>query len=374
MNPDLILLGISLMIWGVGEGMFFIFQPLYLQQLGANPVTIGVILGVAAIAMAVAHIPAGYLADRIGRKPLLVAAWFIALFATWIMALSPTLPLFVLGMMIYNLTTFVSSPLNSYITAARGRLSVGRAITTVFALYNTGAILGPWLGGQVGQHFGLRTIYIIAGFAFIISTIILLFIKSQPVEKHMSEEIINTKLIDRRFITYQSVIFLAGFSMYLSQPLSSNYLQNQQQLSLNSIGILGSISSIGIVVLNLSLGRLNEYVGFLLGQLCVCLFNLILWQMLGFPWFCMAYFLVGGYRTARSLATAQTRNLVHKSRMGVAYGITETVGALAVIIASPIAGFLYNINPVLIYIAGFFLVIFSMITSYRFLPRSEIST
>jgi MFS family permease len=374
MNPDLILLGISLMIWGVGEGMFFIFQPLYLQQLGADPVTIGVILGVAAIAMAIAHIPAGYLADRIGRKPLLVAAWFIAVFATWIMALSPALPLFVLGMMIYNLTTFVSSPLNSYITAARGKLSVGRAITTVTALYSTGAILGPWLGGQVGQHFGLRTIYMIAGIAFIISTIILLFIKSQPIEKHLSEEIINIKLIDRRFITYQSVIFLAGFSMYLSQPLSSNYLQNQQQLSLNSIGILGSISSIGIVVLNLSLGRLNEYVGFLLGQLCVCIFNLILWQTLGFPWFCLAYFLVGGYRTSRSLATAQTRNLVHKSRMGVAYGITETVGSLAVILASPIAGFLYNINPVLMYIAGFFLVIISMITSSRFLPHSTIST
>jgi MFS family permease len=374
MNPDLILLGISLMIWGVGEGMFFIFQPLYLQQLGADPVTIGVILGVAAIAMAIAHIPAGYLADRIGRKPLLVAAWFIAVFATWIMALSPALPLFVLGMMIYNLTTFVSSPLNSYITSARGKLSVGRAITTVTALYSTGAILGPWLGGQVGQHFGLRTIYMIAGIAFIISTIILLFIKSQPIEKHLSEEIINIKLIDRRFITYQSVIFLAGFSMYLSQPLSSNYLQNQQQLSLNSIGILGSISSIGIVVLNLSLGRLNEYVGFLLGQLCVCIFNLILWQTLGFPWFCLAYFLVGGYRTSRSLATAQTRNLVHKSRMGVAYGITETVGSLAVILASPIAGFLYNINPVLMYIAGFFLVIISMITSSRFLPHSTIST
>ena len=122
MSRDLILLGISLMTWGVGEGMFFIFQPLYLQQLGANPVTIGTILGAAGIAMAVAHIPAGHLADRIGRKPLLVAAWFTAMLATWVMALAPSLPLFVFGMMIYNLTAFVSSPMNSYITAARGKV------------------------------------------------------------------------------------------------------------------------------------------------------------------------------------------------------------------------------------------------------------
>ncbi len=78
MSRDLILLGFSLMTWGVGEGMFFIFQPLYLQQLGANPVTIGAIFGAAGIAMTVAHIPAGHLADRIGRKPLLLASWILA--------------------------------------------------------------------------------------------------------------------------------------------------------------------------------------------------------------------------------------------------------------------------------------------------------
>jgi MFS transporter, DHA1 family, tetracycline resistance protein len=372
MSPDLILLGISLMIWGVGEGMFFIFQPLYLQQLGASPVTIGVILGAAAISMAIAHIPAGHLADRIGRKPLLIAAWITGTLATWIMALAPSLPFFVIGMIGYNLTTFVSSPMSSYITAARGRLSVGRALTMVSALYSTGAILGPWLGGQVGQRYGLRSIYIIAGCVFILSTIVLLFIKGQPIEKHDGEINNNRKLVDRRFVTYQSVIFLAGFSMYLAQPLSSNYLHNQQQLSINSIGILGSITSIGIVILNLGLGSLNAQIGFVLGQLSVCIFNLILWHATNFPWFCLAYFLVGGYRTSRSLATAQTRILVHQSRMGLAYGITETVGAFAIIFASPIAGLLYEINPTSMYIVGFCLIIISMMVSSRFIPRPEV--
>lgn len=371
MNPDLILLSISLMIWGVGEGMFFIFQPLYLQQLGANPVTIGAILGAAGIAMTVAHIPAGHLADRIGRKPLLMAAWIMGMLATWVMALAPSLPFFVIGMMFYNLTAFVSSPMNSYITAARGRLSVGRAITMVLALYNSGAILGPWLGGQIGQRLGLRTIYIAAGFAFILSLIFLLFIKNQPIEKHDPDESNNSRLVNQQFVTFLSVIFLAGFSMYLAQPLSSNYLQNQHHLSLDSIGILGSISSIGMVILNLGLGSLKARLGYLLGQLSVCIFTLILWQATSFPWFGLAFFLSGGYRLARSLVTAQTRNLVHQSRMGLAYGITETVGASAVILASPVAGFLYEINPSMMYIVGFCLILISLLISARFIPRQD---
>ena len=372
MSRDLILLGFSLMTWGVGEGMFFIFQPLYLQQLGANPVTIGVIFGVAGIAMTVPHILAGHLADRIGRKPLLLVSWIVAMLATWSMALAPSLALFVTGMLVYNLTAFVSSPLNSYITAARGKLSVGRAITMISALYNIGAVIGPWLGGQVGERFGLRTIYLIAGSLFIASLIILLFIKSQPVEQLDPNENGNGRIVNRRFVTYLSVIFLAGFSMYLAQPLSSNYLQNQQQLTLESIGILGSISGLGIVALNLGLGNLKAHIGYLLGQLAVAIFALILWRGTSFPWFCLGYFLLGGYRFARSLATAQTRYLVHQSRMGLAYGITETVGSSAIILAPPVAGLLYEINPQLMYIVGFCLIIISILVSARLIPRPDV--
>jgi DHA1 family tetracycline resistance protein-like MFS transporter len=373
MSRDLILLGISLMTWGVGEAMFFIFQPLYLQQLGANPVGIGVIFGAAGIAMTVAHIPAGHLADRIGRRPLLRVSWVLGAIATWMMALAPSLTFFVFGMLVYNLTAFVSSPLSSYITAARGNLSVGRALTMISALYNVGAVIGPWLGGQVGERYGLKTIYVIAGSLFIVSLLVLLFIKPQPVEVRDANESANGRFLNRRFVTYLAVIFMAGFSMYLAQPLSSNYLQNQQHLSLDLIGILGSISGLGIVVLNLGLGNLKAHIGYILGQFAVALFTLILWRETSFAWFCVGYFLIGGYRFARSLATAQTRSLVHQSRMGLAYGITETVGSSAIILAPPVAGFLYEINPPLMYVVGFCLIILSIGISARFIPRPEIS-
>jgi hypothetical protein len=324
--------------------------------------------------MTVAHIPAGHLADRIGRKPLLLTSWIVAMLATWMMALSPSLPFFVIGLLMYNLTAFVSSPLSSYITAARDKLSVARALTIVSAFYNGGALLGPWLGGQVGERFGLRTIYFIAGGIFIFSLIILLFIKSQPVEVVSADDQGNVKFIDRKFVTFLGVILLAGFSMYLAQPLSANYLQNQQGFSLESIGILGSITSAGIVILNLVLGNFNPFTGYLLGQLFVALFTIIMWKGTSFAWYCVGYFLVGGFRMARSLATALTKNLVHQARMGLAFGITETVGSSAVILASPIAGYLYQIQPTLMYIVGFCLILLSMVVSTLFIPRPQPET
>jgi MFS family permease len=155
MSRDLLFFAITLFTWGIGESMFFIFQPLYLQHLGASPLQIGTILGAMGIALAAAHIPAGYLADRLGRRPLIWAAWLLGTIAAWAMALAPSLPLFISGMLLYNLTAFVSSPMNSYITAARGNLSIARVLTFVSATYNAGAIIGPWLGGQIAERYNL---------------------------------------------------------------------------------------------------------------------------------------------------------------------------------------------------------------------------
>ncbi len=105
--------------------MFFNFSPIYMEQLGSDPQQIGVILGAFGAAMAITHIPAGRLADRFGRRPLLIAAWAMGLTATVVMALARDLPLFVAGLLVYGLTAFVSSPLSSYVTAARGTLDGG---------------------------------------------------------------------------------------------------------------------------------------------------------------------------------------------------------------------------------------------------------
>ncbi len=126
MNRDLLITSISLMVWGLGEGLFFIFQPLYLQQLGADPLMIGGILGAVGLAMAAAQVPAGYLADRIGSRPLMWVAWVIGLLAAGGMALATTLPLFVISMLLYSLTAFVSTPMNRYIAITRGKWGVGR--------------------------------------------------------------------------------------------------------------------------------------------------------------------------------------------------------------------------------------------------------
>ncbi len=363
MSRDLVWIALSLFTWGLGESAFFTFQPLYLQQLGANPVQIGAILGGYGLMAALAHIPAGYLADRIGRRPLMLAAWIQGAVAAWLLALANSLPLFVLGMFIYGMTAYVSAPMSSYVTNARGSWSVGRALTLTTATYSSGAIIGPMIGGLIGQRLGYRPIFLFGAVLFILSNIFIFLIHSQPTEKHEAGHGVRDLLVNRRYLIFLSVYILAIFSMYLPQPLSPNFLQNQRSLSLVQIGQLSSINSTGIIVIALILGRMEARTGYLVAQASVALFSVILWKATGMFWFGTGYFLLGGFRAARSLAMAHIRGLVSSSGMGLAYGVAETGGSLALVLAPALAGILYDRIPEGMYIVAAGLVGFSLLVS-----------
>lgn len=349
MGRDLILMAFALTTWGIGEGAFVGFQTLYLQELGADPLRIGTIIGGFGLAASLAHIPAGYLSDRLGRRPLLWVAWIIGAIAAWIMATANSLAVFVAGMMLYGITAFVISPLNSYITAARGRWSVGRVLTLISATYNTGAILGPLLGGMIGERYGYQKIFLFSACVFILSTLIILFIRPQPVDTPEPEEKGKNLIRNRRYLYFIFAYSLATFAMYLPQPLSPNFLQNHRGLGPAQIGQLYSISSVGIVILNLLLGQLNARIGYLIGQVGVAIFALLLWRGDQFLIYGLAFFILGGFRLARSLATAHIRSIVSQSNMGLAYGLAETLTAISLLFAPLLAGYLYDRDPTQIY-------------------------
>ena len=369
MNSALLILAAALFTWGLGEGIFFFFQPLYLAELGADPLQIGAILGGAGIAMTLVHIPAGYLADKVGRRPLLRVAWASGLLSSIMMASARTLPLFVTGLILYSFTTFVISPLTSYVTAARGKWSVERVLTLISAVFSLGMVLGPLLGGWLGDHFGLRSLYIAASGIFVVSTALMFSLPPQPIHDSVADFSPKILLKNRQYLAFLALLFFVIFALYLPQPLTQNFLQEERGLSLGQIGTLGSLSALGNVVLNLILGQMRARTGFLLGQLATAFFAFLIWRGSGMGYYGIAYFLLGGYRSARSLAAAHVNSLIDDAQMGLAYGLTETVSAFPLILAPPLAGYLYSTDPASPLPFGLLLICLGIILTLIFFPR-----
>ena len=242
-------------------------------------------------------------------------------------------------------------------------------------MFQLGAISGPLLGGILGQNFGLKAVYLTAAAIFVISCLAMFLVQPQLKESH--HETANKAKLHRNgpFITFLVLSFLTVFATYLPQPLTPNFLQNQKFLSLETIGRMGSLASLGSVIFSFTLGNLNGASGFLVGQFAVCLFTLILWRGNSITWISLGYLLLGGYRLMRNMGLAYSRSLIHTAETGLAFGVVETVNAIAIILATTLAGFLYNSNPLSIYtvsltlIAVIFLVNLGLLTPYANILR-----
>src|SRR5688572_18030172 len=137
-HRDLAIVAISEFIWGLGEGLFIFFLPLALQRWNSDAVQIGAVLSMIGATMAVVQVPAGYLSARFATRPLIFASLLLGIASAIVMAAARSLPFFVAGLLAYGCTSFISAPMNSYVTSLRGSWTIQRAVTFRAAAFRFG--------------------------------------------------------------------------------------------------------------------------------------------------------------------------------------------------------------------------------------------
>jgi MFS family permease len=352
-HRDLAIVAISAFIWGLGEGLFIFFLPLALQRWNTDAVQIGTVLSMIGVTMAVVQAPAGYFSDRFGTRPLIFASLLLGIASAIVMAAARSLPFFVAGLLAYGCTSFISAPMNSYVTSLRGSWTVQRAVTFRAAAFQVGAIVGPILGGWIANTAGLSIVFRYSAGLFLASTLVMSLARRPIVLEHQEASIhLVSPIANPRFLGLLAVVFFTIIAINVPQQLTSLYLQNVHHLSIQQIGTMGTIASIGTAIIMFSLGNLRISTGMLIGQLLLAGFALLMWRGQGAIAYFVGYFFVGGYQLYLSMALAFSRSLVKVGDTGLAYGLVETGNALAVVVAPLAAGFLYNFRPVAVYIVS----------------------
>ncbi|MEA4813117.1 MAG: MFS transporter [Anaerolineaceae bacterium] len=346
---DLNLIALSLAIWSLGEGFFMIFQPIYLEQLGANPIKIGFIISLSMVVIGFMHMPVGLISDHVSRKSIMVCSWVVGTLAALIMGFAQTLTVYVLGLLLYSITGAVIAPMNSYISDCKADWSDHQAFTYISASFMVGYLVGPLLGGLLAERIGLRPLYFIATLIFSLSTSLIFFLKDQPVQIAEGKPSARSLLRNRQFMLACLLIFGIAFTTFLPNPLTSNFLHNERGVSLQMLGIFGMVSSLGGIIFNLVLGKMHTWPIFFIGQTAVMVYSLSLLKGQSNLAFGFAYIMWGGYRVINAITSAVVRPLLHNAQMGFGFGLAESAKSLALVLAPILAGYLYNQRPSLVY-------------------------
>ena len=352
LSRDNRLILISLFLWGSGEGLWIYIQPLYIKRLGASPVQIGLVLSIAALAMMVTFIPAGFLADRYSRRKTMLGGYLLGALAMVFLALAQNWQQSILGFLLYYASAYCMPIINSYVAHAGAGQELNRVFTVVFSGYSLGLTLSPTLGGWLGEGLGLRSVFWISALFFASATCVVFFVTEQPAISRSVSLDYRGLLSNRSFLLLSVLFFLLFLTLYLGQPLAPNYLEEVLGLDLRWLGLFGSAHSLGAVLLALWLGRLGGGWGLILAQGLVFLSFVLLLQAPLLPLLVVSFFLRGAFTASRSLSSALVGKVAREGSLGLAFGILSTVNSLALVVAPYLAGRLYAMRPDLPFLAS----------------------
>jgi MFS family permease len=361
-NNKLILF--SLMMWGVGEALWWYLLPIYIGSLGADAVQIGFVLSVAMVLMTASFIPAGWLGDRVSRKRLMIVGWLLGFVSVLILALARTWQQAIPGLVLYNLSGFCMPIINAYVTAeVRPGENLKRTFTLVFTGYALGTVLSPSIGGWLADVWGLREVFFLSAFFFALSAGIILLIQDQPVQRLAAGAMRHSLRGDRLFISLCFLFFVVLLATHIGVPLSPNFLQQERQLPMGMIGVLGSVNALGGVVLTFGLGRWpkGRVAGLLIAQAGVGLYALLLLTTGSIAALGVAFFLRAGVGVIRQLAAARLGEILPATSMGLGFGVFQTVANLAFTLSPYIAGWLYAFHPSYPFVANLILIVPAML-------------
>jgi len=348
MNRDTRLVALALLLWGFGEGMFLYVQPLHIERLGASPVQIGELLAAMSVVSAVSFLPAGALADRLPRKWVMWGGWVLGLLAVLLTGLARTWQGLIPGLLLYSLSAYCMPVINAYLAHAVDGCRLERTFTTVFTGYAAGAVLSPTVGGWLAEVTTMRTVYFVAAALFALSTFTVVWVSPQPVPARVERRWRWRSLLNRQFLRFAALVWLAFVAMYVGFPLAPNFLADVRGWGVAWIGMLGSFQSLGTMLLNPLLGRLSDghrARGLVIGQALVWGASMVLLLSGAFPALVLAHLLRGAYQGCRLLTQARATAFGGAAERGLLLGATEMTIAFAQVFAPCVAGWLYVGNP-----------------------------
>ncbi|AEA48088.1 MFS transporter [Archaeoglobus veneficus] len=157
-----LVLNISLLPLMTSAGMMYSVLPLYLSELGAGRIAIGLLFTAGAATGAASSIFIGKLADRYGRAPLILFAQVcfaaVMLLYSTIVYYTQALPLHILEGFGWAMLGVATPALITDMTDRRR----GEALGIYNAMWNFGWVVGPALGGVLAELFGFKVMLRVA--------------------------------------------------------------------------------------------------------------------------------------------------------------------------------------------------------------------
>jgi DHA1 family tetracycline resistance protein-like MFS transporter len=374
----------------LGFGIILPLLPLYAEQFGASPLTIGVLLASYSLMQLVATPYLGALSDRIGRRPVLLISQIGTVLSFILLGLANSLPLLFVARILDGISGGNISTAQAYISDIADEEGRAKAFGLIGAAFGLGFILGPAIGGILSQGTNYHVPAFAAAAISFVSLLLTIFVlpESLPKEKrntYRAPRIIDTVAL-RRALGYEQlgllllIFFVFNLSQAGFQGLFALFGQRKFSFGARETGyVLAYVGLLAVLVQGGGIGpivrrfgeRRTLQVGLMLGSVG------LLWAGFAASWHVLLVALVPvaiglgvAAPTANSLITRESP----PSERGQILGIGQAFAALARVVGPLLAGFAFHYEVWGPFVLAGVLVALAGALSLRLAPPAQPST
>ena len=239
-----ILLG-NLFIAFLGIGLVIPVMPTIMNELGLSGSIVGYLVAAYAFAQMVISPIAGKWVDHYGRKPMIIIGLFIFAFSEVLFGLGRSVSVLFISRILGGLSAaFIMPAVTAFIADITTRNERSKALGYMSAVINTGFIIGPGIGGFLGEISIRLPFFAAALFGAAAAVISLLFLK-EPARKEMEQQAeklsLKTsfrKIFHPMYAAAFALILIFSFGLASFESLFSLFVDHKFGLTPKDIAIV----------------------------------------------------------------------------------------------------------------------------------------
>lgn len=271
---------------GASYSLVMPFMALYVEELGADKGSVefysGAAVAIAALASGLFAPIWGRLADRYGRKIMMVRAAFVMTFTMGGLAYVPNVFWLLVLRLVNGMFSGYVPNANALIAAQVPRKESGYALGNLAAGVIGGSLVGPLFGGILAEFLGIRNVFLFVGLLLFLVTLLTIFYVEEDFKPISRSQQIPLKEVFGSVKAKQILIglFITSMIIQISAqaviPILPLYIRHLGQTT-NLMGISGLIASsmsFSGMISGPYLGRISDRIGnhrFILGALFYCM-------------------------------------------------------------------------------------------------------
>lgn len=258
---------------GASFSLVMPFMALYIEQLGAPQNKVewyaGLAVSLSALTSALIAPVWGRLADRYGRKPMMVRASLVMTFTMGGLAFVPNVFWLLVLRILNGLFSGYVPNSTALIASQAPKNRSGYALGTLATGVIGGSLVGPLLGGVLAEILGIRQVFLLVGFILLICNLMTIFLVKEDFQPVTKAEVLSTRDLFSSIKDKQILIGLFVTSMIIQvsaqsiAPILTLYIRHlgQTENLMFVSGLIVSALGFSSMLSSSTLGKIGDRIG-----------------------------------------------------------------------------------------------------------------